>query len=157
MIGPNFEQFEFVKSVKRRTIDIIFEVKIGIRLSVRKCQISKTNAYRVTWKSHLSNDFCQISLTVPYDTRLLKSLFRVCLFDYNRSSHFCIASKLYYFDITQTPAGWWKYIQRSDDPIYLPGALSITYSCNVSDISSKRNTSCSIVSGTKVSFFDFGV
>ena len=29
-------------------------------------QISKTNAYRVTWKSNLSNDFCQISLTVPY-------------------------------------------------------------------------------------------
>ena len=41
-------------------------MKIGIRLSVRKCQISKTNAYRVTWKSHLSNHFCQISLTVPY-------------------------------------------------------------------------------------------
>ena len=39
----------------------------------------------------------------------------------------------------------------------LPGALSITYSCNVSDISNKRNTSCSIVSGIKVSFFDFGV
>ena len=39
----------------------------------------------------------------------------------------------------------------------LPGALSITYSCNVSDINNKRKTSCSIVSGIKVSFFDFGV
>ena len=63
------EWFESVKLVKRRTIDIIFEEKIGMRLLLRKCQISKTNAYRVTWKSHLSNAFCQISLTVPYITK----------------------------------------------------------------------------------------
>ena len=64
--SPNFKYFKFIKLVKRRTIEIIFEEKIGRRLLVRKCQISKTNAYRVTWKSYLSNDFCQVSLTVPY-------------------------------------------------------------------------------------------
>ena len=30
---------------------------------VRKCEIEKTNAYQVTWKSPLSNWFCEIELT----------------------------------------------------------------------------------------------
>ena len=64
---------EFVKLVKRRTIRncgigktkhvISFSKrKQEKKLMVRKCEFGETNAFQVTWKSHLSNWFCEIWL-----------------------------------------------------------------------------------------------
>ena len=40
----------------------LFEEKMRESLLVRKCELGKTNAYQVTWKSPLSNWFCELGL-----------------------------------------------------------------------------------------------
>ena len=64
--SDNGEQLKFVKSSKRSTW-LIFRREINDLTLVRICRIPKTNAYQATWQSHLSNGFCQIPSTAPYN------------------------------------------------------------------------------------------